>query len=146
MENEARWTKRRESVSDREKPELYAWNLAVKEFRDSQGAWEAIWALCKEYPDKLQEALHRVIHEAFQRLSVRKGGISHKAIFKAIDWTKAKKGKEEARDALVWGEAIVEDEELCRLAIEYGLDLVLLPHPPPKRGPGRHIRSAEAVQ
>lgn len=88
--------------------------LGVKEFKDSQGIWEAIWALCKEYPDNVQEALHRVINETFQRLSVRKAGISHKAIFKAVDWSKAKKGKKEARDDLVWGEAIVEDEELCQ--------------------------------
>lgn len=86
-----------------------------KEFRDTQGTWEAIWNLVKEHPTDIQTALHKVIDAASQRLSIRKAGISYKAIFKAVDWTKAKKNKG-TRDALVWGKAIVEDEDLKALA------------------------------
>lgn len=73
-----------------------------------------------------------MINAASQRFFIRKAGIFYKAIFKAVDWTKAKKNKG-AWDALVWGEAIVEDEDLKALAIVYGLDFTQLPHLPPTR-------------
>jgi hypothetical protein len=57
--------------------------MAVPDFRDTQASWEAIWSLCREHPSDIQEALHRVVDAAYKRLSIRKAGVSNKAVFKA---------------------------------------------------------------